>query len=144
MLEEAYQRYPNYWFEISVWHGGQKQIDWYADHGQTYTPDRYGGMVQFGLWLLRPRVARYFAFWHKNRNDALTYFMPVAEAVESVYRSQVLKLFWREGKLVENPARKHQAGLPKLTGHASCSIRGVLPRILPVELSDVQPVHVLS
>ena len=65
VLAEVRRKQPDFWFEISTWDGQQPgqpsdKLLFYANRGQTYPPDRYGGMVQFGMWLLRPRVVRDF------------------------------------------------------------------------------------
>ena len=61
MQKEAYKLNPRFWFEFSVWDGCQKnppylsKDEYYRRQGQSYNPQRYGGFVQFGMWLLRPR-----------------------------------------------------------------------------------------
>ena len=67
MLREAQRLNPAYWFELSIWdgydtvpgHARQRPTkrDIYHKLGQVYDPERYGGWVQFGMWLLRPRSA---------------------------------------------------------------------------------------
>ena len=70
MLDQARELNPKFWFEISTWDGkdagaakpGQPwKPDVYKSLGQTYNPARYGGYVQVGMWLLRPRTVRKFA-----------------------------------------------------------------------------------
>jgi hypothetical protein len=64
MLREALKLNPKFWFEISIWDGkysgeappGKRwKPDVYRSLGQTFNPERYGGYVQYGMWLLRPR-----------------------------------------------------------------------------------------
>ena len=69
MQKEAYKLNPRFWFEFSVWDGCQKnppylsKDEYYRRQGQSYNPQRYGGFVQFGMWLLRPRAVREFRGW---------------------------------------------------------------------------------
>ena len=119
MLEEAYRLNPKFWFEISTWDGhepkeGNDKRKTYASRGQTFTPARYGGMVQFGLWLLRPRVAREFRSYTATLADNEPYFQVVVGAVDRVYANARLRDFWRDGRLVPNRGQQHpyQAGIP--------------------------------
>jgi len=112
MQKEAYQLNPRFWFEISIWDGhlagaltDKRQA--FAQAGQLYTPTRYGGMVQFGLWLLRPRVAREFRAYRETLAASERYFLQVVEAVDRVYTNPTLQAFWRKGSLVANPQRQH-------------------------------------
>lgn len=107
MLKEAYRDNPNFWFEISTWDGDEEQRNFYERNGQLYGPERYGGMVQFGMWLLRPRVVREFRMWNDNVDRAGPYFLKIAELVDRLYTNDTLKKFWRHGKLVPNRDRKH-------------------------------------
>ena len=124
MLEDAYKLNPDYWFEISVWDGHwdfpsqgsaiskRKQ---YENLGQTYTPARYLGYLQFGMWLLRPRSVREY----RNPSDLFEgkkeYFMQVVTAVDRVYENELLKRFWRKGELVPNRDNQHlyQSNIPE-------------------------------
>ncbi len=111
-LAEVRRTKPDFWFEISSWDGqepGQpsdKRL-FYANRGQTYSPDRYGGMVQFGMWLLRPRVVREFRNGTDDRIRFEPYFDRIMEAVGRVHRDPVLRDFWLHGRLVANPAGGH-------------------------------------
>lgn len=113
MLEEAYRLNPNFWFELSVWDGHQPKREktdkraYYAKRGQTYNPDRYAGMIKFGMWLLRPRVIREFRNPDQTRAKVEPYFLEVVQAVDEVHRNSVLKEFWRVGKLLPNRKWKH-------------------------------------
>ena len=119
MQDEANRLNPNFWFEMSVWDGSQpkKASDkraFYAKQGQTYTPERYAGMVKFGMWLLRPRAVREFRGWVETRAETETYFLEIVKAVDNVYNNSVLKDFWRKGRLVPNPLHTHpyQSNIP--------------------------------
>lgn len=114
MLEEAHRERPDFWFEISIWDGnnadpGQKQrkIETYRAAGQEYTPERYAGFVQYGLWLLTPRVIREFRGSTVRREEFGVHFEKMAAGVDLVWTDPVLTRFWREGKLVPNRSRKH-------------------------------------
>lgn len=111
-LAQVRRAKPDFWFEISTWDGQQpgrgsdKRI-FYANHGQAYTPARYGGMVQFGMWLLRPRVVREFRNWTDDRIRFGPYFDRIMDAVARVHRDALLRRFWREGRLLANPVGRH-------------------------------------
>lgn len=112
MLDEIYQVKPDFWFELAVWDGaspGAKddKRNWYTSRNQTYTPQRYAGMVQFGMWMLRPRVVREFRTSRETRSAYGDYFDAVMESVDRIYKSDILKEFWRKGEMVENPVGGH-------------------------------------
>jgi len=122
-LEEAWKVNPNFWWEISLWDGNAS--DWtpqtectpemtkkskacqYAKDGQTYTPERYLGWVQFGLWLLRPRVVREFRGSTTPLEPWRPFFERLLFAVDRVYADATLKDFWRHGELVPNRTHQH-------------------------------------
>jgi len=136
MQHEALRANPRFWFEFSVWDGyhndPERQQRYpstrsvYRKAGQTYTPERYAGFVQFGMWLTRPRAVRDFRGWTEPWDDVVgsdgkvtyegggPYFMAIAKAVDRVYASPVLRQWWRKGELVPNRAHPHpyQAGIP--------------------------------
>ncbi len=107
MLKDAYRLNPGFWFELSTWDGGKTKHDYFASLGQTYNPDRYGGMVQFGMWLLRPRLVREYRGYNETVADYGPYFLAVTGAVDSVHRDPLLRKFWRKADLVANRAGKH-------------------------------------
>ncbi len=129
MQERAYALNRAFWLEISVWdgYGGpQREKSYpaprtlYRMQGQTYTPERYRGFVQFGMWLLRPRAVREYRGWVFPWDDkdswegGASYFMALVHAVDRVYENPILKQWWRHGELVPNRAHDHpyQAGIP--------------------------------
>ncbi len=119
MLEEAYKLNPNFWFEISTWDGHEPKKDndkrkYYARIGQQYDPARYEGMVQFGMWLLRPRVVREFRGWTDTVENSGVYFDAVMRSVDRVYKTPLLEKFWRNGSLVVNKGLEHpfQSNIP--------------------------------
>lgn len=113
VLAEVRRTLPDFWFELSTWDGQQPgrpsdKLLFYANRGQTYSPDRYGGMVQFGMWLLRPRVVRDFRGSQDDERISFgSYFDEIMDAVARVHRDPVLRDFWRRGRLVENPVGGH-------------------------------------
>jgi hypothetical protein len=123
MLEEAYAERPDFWFEISVWDGnttdktkpGARKKGFYLREGQEWSPERYAGFVQFGLWLLRPRVVREFRGSTMPRDEFGRDFEALVEAVDRVWQDPVLTRFWRHGQLVPNRSRKHpyQSKIPE-------------------------------
>jgi len=112
MQKEAFQLNPRFWFEISIWDGHlagaptDKRLA-FANAGQLFTPARYGGMIQFGLWLTRPRVAREFRGYLETVADSERYFLQVVGAVDKIYTNPTLQAFWRKGALVANNQRPH-------------------------------------
>jgi hypothetical protein len=124
MQQEAYRLNPEFWLEFSVWDGYDgptrasqytPKRDVYQQRGQTYDPHRYAGFVQFGMWLLRPRVVREYRGWTFPVEEGLPYFMAIVQAVDRVHLDPVLREFWRHGKLVPNRARQHpyRSGIPE-------------------------------
>lgn len=124
MQKETLRLNPRFWLEFSVWDGydgPQREKQYpsprtlYRLRGQTYNPERYGGFVQFGMWLLRPRAVREFRGWTFPAEEGLPYFMAIAEAVDRVHATPLLRKFWRSGELVPNRAHPHhyQAGIPE-------------------------------
>jgi hypothetical protein len=103
---------PDFWFEMSVWDGQNtgrptdKRL-FYSEHHQEFTPQRYAGMVQFGMWLLRPRVVREFRGAEDDRIRFGRYFDAVLAAVARVHDVATLSLFWQDGQLLANPNGGH-------------------------------------
>jgi hypothetical protein len=118
MQKQALQLNPNFWFGFSIWDGHNGKADdkrlYYEKLGQTYTPTRYAGFAQFGLWLLRPRVIREFHFLSDGAADMESWFLALADDVDRVYQNDTLKYFWRKGELVPNHAHQHpyQSNIP--------------------------------
>jgi len=119
MLEEVQRTRPEFWFELSTWDGnvpGQANDKrmFYARQGQPFSPLRYEGFVQYGMWLTRPRVVRDFRGYLETVEYAGPYFQPILAAVDRVYTNPILQKFWRKGKLVTNRHGKHpyQAEIP--------------------------------
>jgi hypothetical protein len=112
VLQEVRRTQPDFWFEISVWDGHlpgrpTDKRSFYEARGQQFTPQRYGGLVQFGMWLLRPRVVREFRNPEDDRIRFGAYFDAILAAVARVHDDPTLRSFWRTGQLVENPAGGH-------------------------------------
>jgi hypothetical protein len=119
MLEDIQRTRPEFWFELSTWDGnvpGQANDKrmFYARQGQLFSPLRYEGFVQYGMWLTRPRVVRDFRGYLETVEYAGPYFDAILHAVDRVYQNSVLQKFWRKGTLVANRHGKHpyQADIP--------------------------------
>jgi hypothetical protein len=83
-----------------------KALQYMAD-GQTYPPERAAGSIQYGMWLVRPRVVREFR-GHANKLAPIEpYWMETVKAVDRVYAEKTLTDFWRHGKLVANTAHQN-------------------------------------
>jgi hypothetical protein len=112
MVAEALKDDGGFWLEMSVWDGqrpgspSDKRM-FYRVHGQRYDASRYEGMVQFGMWLLRPRVVREFRDHLATRLQFGAYFHAVMDAVDRVYAIPQLGEFWRSGRLVANAVEVH-------------------------------------
>jgi len=115
MKDEVQAKRPTFWFEMSTWDGAipddaTSKPAQYALRGQVVTPARYGGMIQFGMWLLRPRVVREYRGYLERRADTEPYFDQVIGAVDRIYRIPTLRAFWRHGRLVANDSHVHPYG----------------------------------
>ncbi|MHC1729243.1 MAG: hypothetical protein AB9866_25135 [Syntrophobacteraceae bacterium] len=112
MLEETKRLNKEFRFEMSTWDGHEEgsindKREYYTDKGQLYGPERYQGMVQFGMWLLRPRVVREYRSWMDTLEKSEQYFLSVVNSVDRVHTDPVLRRFWRKGVLVVNPNGSH-------------------------------------
>lgn len=122
-LKEAWRINPNFWWEISIWDGNasnwtpdtkctpemlkKSKACQYMQDGQTYTPERYLGWVQFGMWLLRPRTVREFRGSTTPLEPWQSFFERLLFAVDRIYADATLEEFWRHGKLVPNRTHRH-------------------------------------
>jgi hypothetical protein len=120
MQKEANALNPGFWFEHSTWDGhetvaAKDKRRFYASRGQVFTPERYAGMVKFGMWVLRPHVVREYRNWDDTVRESGAYFLAVADAVEMVHANPTLRKFWRHGRLVANNQRQHpyQINIPQ-------------------------------
>jgi hypothetical protein len=153
VLAEVRRTQPQFWFEISVWDGhlpGQPtdKRRFYAERKQQFTPVRYGGLVQFGMWLLRPRVVREFRNAEDDRIRFGAYFDAILAAVTRVHEDPSLRSFWRHGRLLENPRGGHpyqEALPPELAARSRWFLldsNANPPR--PWALADKLPVYALA
>lgn len=87
----------------------------YMREGQTYPPERALGWIQYGMWLLRPRVVREFRGSTTLLIPVKQYWMQTVRAVDRVWENETLEEFWRFGELVPNTQQKHpyQANIPE-------------------------------
>lgn len=112
MLDEAWRLNPDFRLEISTWDGHEPTLEndkrrYYASIGTEFSPERYKGYVQFGMWLLRPRVVREFRNHLSKIARDEPYFLSVVDSVDRVHDDPILKKFWRKGRLVANTSHKH-------------------------------------
>jgi hypothetical protein len=112
VLAEVRHANPGFWFEMSSWDGqepGQPsdKREFYRRRHEEWTPERYGGMLQFGMWLLRPRVVREFRNPGEDRLRFGSYFDELLAAVARVHDEPLLADFWQHAKLVPNPVGGH-------------------------------------
>lgn len=120
MLEEVRQLNPEFRFEMSTWDGNEEgksndKRKYYGDKGQAYGPERYQGTIQFGMWLLRPRVVREFRSYTDTLAKSEQYFLSIVNSVDRVHKNPILRKFWRKGRLVVNPVGSHpyQSDVPE-------------------------------
>lgn len=107
LFKNALDINENAWIEISVWDGGEEQRVFRKKKGQVYSPERYRGMIQYAMWLLRPRVVREFRPYNDTVKKNEAYFYSVLDSVNFVYENDVLKKFWRKGANVVNTNVEH-------------------------------------
>ena len=112
MLNEARRINPDFRFEMSTWDGYEPILandkrKFFANSGQVYNPERYEGLVQYGMWLLRPCIVREFRNHLATLSDSGSYFLSVVRPVDLVHTNPVLRKFWRRGRLVANNEHQH-------------------------------------
>ncbi len=111
MKERAFEVDPDFWYEMICWDGGKSKAKQYREKGfEPTSPAHYRGWVQFGMWMLTPRVVREWEGHtapRKGKNGYWPNMKEIIKAVDVVYRDSVLKRFWRHGKLVANTAHDH-------------------------------------
>lgn len=112
MRDEAMRVNQEYWFEMSAWDGyeptaANDKRAYYRKTGTVFTPERYEGDVQFGMWLLRPRVVREFRNHLSRVAQDEPYFMSIVNSVDRVHDNPILRKFWRKGQLVANKNSSH-------------------------------------
>jgi hypothetical protein len=79
----------------------------YLSDRQSYPPERAAGWIQFGMWLLRPRVVREFRGHATQLEPVKPYWLETVKAVDRVHLNPTLAEFWRYGQLVRNDAHRH-------------------------------------
>ena len=112
MRDEAWHLNKDFWVEMSTWDGhlpgtADDKREYYRKNGTKFSPERYEGYVQFGMWLLRPRIVREFRDHLSKVTKDEPYFMSVVNSVDRVHDNPVLRKFWRKGSLVENKNNLH-------------------------------------
>jgi hypothetical protein len=91
-----------------------KVLQYFSD-GQDYPPERAAGWIQFGMWLLRPRVIREFRSHATKLEPIKPYWLETVKAVDRVHLNPTLAEFWRHGQLVRNDTHRHpyQVDIPE-------------------------------
>jgi len=111
MRQEALHQNPNFWFELSTWNGCDTfDVNGHptcAGFSAAYTPQRYAGSVQFGMWLLRPRVVRDYRVYTSSLSATQSYFNSVMASVDKIYSNATLQSFWRNSQLVSAEAANY-------------------------------------
>jgi hypothetical protein len=105
-------------------------------------------MVQFGMWMIRPRVVRDFRGSSEPRSQSEPYFTALVNAVDQIYVNPILQRFWRQGQLVANSARLHPYQVDIPAEYASKSRMFMLSTSVdPTSMSDLGtpvPVYALA
>ncbi len=98
---------PDFFEELSIWYENDPLVKILEyKHDQTYTLERYRGVVQFVLWGMRPQVLREYRGYRETRAKGGRAFYVVANAVGRVHAHPLLRRFWKDGRIVPNNARK--------------------------------------
>ena len=103
---------PNFYWSSSLW-GGDMPSNLSGQPGRYINDDgspfakwdmnRYNGMLQFGLWILRPREYREFRGEDDLRGFNGLAWNELVQSVDRVWNNATLTEFWKFGKLVHNP-----------------------------------------
>jgi hypothetical protein len=150
---EALKIKPEFWHEVIFWDGNLpgKSNDRYATYtkkGFPPSPERYRGWVQYGMWLLTPRVAREFRSSADKRERWEAYFNAIVRAVDLVHADKVLTRFWRKGVLVQPADNLHpfQTQIPERFKNRNrwYHLRTSLDPKYPLKLNSVLPVFTLA
>jgi len=64
-------------------------------------------MVQYGMWLMRPRTVREFRGLKSRPDHYHQDFVAIMDAVARVHENPVLARFWKAGRLVANTSAQH-------------------------------------
>ena len=153
LKEEALRIKPEFWHEVIFWDGNLPGKD--NDRYQSYTemgfppsPQRYRGWVQYGMWLLTPRVAREWRSSADKRKRWEAYFNAIVGAVDLVHTDKVLTRFWRKGELVQPAINSHpfQSNVPQWLEDRNrwYHLRTSLDPEYPLKLDSVLPVFTLA
>jgi hypothetical protein len=93
-----------FWSELLVSEENGATTSDQKDAATWITPHRYLGCIQFGLWLLRPRVLREYRGAQVSVAQNGDFFTAVLDAVDHVWENPTLETFWKRGRLVANDA----------------------------------------
>lgn len=117
---KVWQENPTFYWSSIVWGGDMPSQDLVGRPGRYLTDDqspkarwdidRYTGMLQFGLWMLRPRDYHEFRANNDYRGFQGLTWEALLQSVDRVWNNPTLTEFWKFGELVHNPVfgeRKH-------------------------------------
>lgn len=112
LQDKVFGERPNFYFSSIAWEGGRSDISFskvnnYITGGfgagtQRWDADRYQGMLQFGLWVMRPRDFREFRGTDPLDGYNASTWGAVLNATEHVWNNATLRDYWRFGTLVPN------------------------------------------
>jgi len=103
---------PNHYLELSTWDGDSicqpdtiNPYHWATNNGVSAA--RYAAAIQYATWVARPQAIREFRFTCDTWEKYLPQFLELTKIVDRVHQNSVLKDFWQNGELVENPVGHH-------------------------------------
>lgn len=150
---EALKIKPEFWHEVIFWDGNlpgktNDRYTTYTEKGFPPSPERYCGWVQYGMWLLTPRVAREFRSSADKRERWEAYFNAIVRAVDLVHNDKVLARFWRKGVLVQPSENLHpfQTNVPQWLKDRNrwYHLHTSLDPKYPLKLNSILPVFTLA
>lgn len=113
-IEQVRTKYPDFFNEVSVWYDGPKLVKQLEmNYHESYTPERYRGILQYVMWVIHPQSIREFRSSRRPRKDYDRSFHVLMNSIDRIHENPVLRRFWLEGKLVPN---NDQTTWPKYTG----------------------------
>jgi hypothetical protein len=122
--EAVFAARPDYIFDSITWDGGLPERWESSVHHmatgrsgegavQRWDFDRYEGMVQYGLWAMRPRTMWDFRRGHADQDAYVKgSFQALVRAVDRVWSHGTLAEFWRHGTLVIRDDAPPESELP--------------------------------
>ncbi|QQE10911.1 hypothetical protein JD969_15610 [Planctomycetota bacterium] len=107
----------DFWFETSIFDGCVRtnnettndieKLNQLAIEGRPFDRDRYIGLINFMLWLNRPRTLRGFGSYPKIDGTTNPFLQIQLDCVKKLHQQVDLHRFWKHGTLIENTKRNH-------------------------------------